>query len=323
MAKFIGRRVPVGIAYEATRGVGVAPTYVLGKTNYSLDDKANKARSGEGLGSISGNGRTSIVTGKFSEGEIEFEASAKALPVVLTAVLGAVPSTAGAGTGYKHTFTLTESNQHKTLSITLDDPNGDVKFEGCMVDTFEMTVNTEDVVLVNMGIKGRASTDTVYTASTACDYKWVGRDLIFKVATDTASLGAATAVSLKELKLTINKNADYDWVLGTLEPEDILNKQFTIQGAITLNYEARTWRDYMLSGATKALSIQLTQSRDDAGDQDPTFYLEFPKVDFSEWESQRGNDDVVGQTINFTALYDCTTSKLISDCYVINDIVSY
>lgn len=323
MAKFIGRKVPVGVAYEATRGVGVAPSYVLGKTNYSLDDKANKARSGESIGSISGSGRTSIVTGKFSEGEIEFEMGAKSLPVVLTAVFGAVPSSAASGSGYKHTFVLTESNQHKSLSVTLDDPNGDVMFEGVMVDSFEMAVNLEDVVLANMSLKGRASTDTTYTASPACDYKWVGRDLVFKVANTTADLGAATAVSLKDLKLTISKNTDYDWVLGTLEPEDILNKQFIVQGAITLNYEARTWRDYMLSGATKALSILLTQSRDDAGDQDPTFYLEFPKVDFSEWESQRGNDDIVGQTINFTALWDCSTNKLISDCYVINDVASY
>lgn len=323
MSKFVGRRVPVGIALESNRGVGVAPTYVLAKTNYTLDDKANKAVSGEGIGSISGNGNIAVVTGKFSEGDIEFELGAKSLPAILTAVFGAASTPAPAGSGYKHTQTLSESNQHKTLSISLDDPNGDVQFEGCMVDSFDINIGLEDIVKGTLTLKGRASTDTVYAANPVADYKWVGRDLILKVGAATTDLAAATALSVKELTITINKNTDYDWVLGTLEPEDILNKQFTIEGKLTLNYENRTWRDYMLAGTYRAMGIQLVQTRDDAGDQDPTFYLELPKVHFSEWESQRGNEDIAGQTINFTALYDTANDRLISDCYTINDVVSY
>jgi hypothetical protein len=323
MAKFIGRRVPVGVALESTRGTGVAPTYVLAKTNYTLDDKANKAVSGEGIGSISANGNIAVVTGKFSEGNVEFELEAKSLPVILSAVFGGASSPAAAGSGYKHTLTLSESNQHKTLSVSLDDPNGDVIFEGCMVDSFELSIGLEEIVKGTIGLKGRASTDASYTANPVAGYKWVGRDLVFKVGAATTDLAAATALSLKELTLTINKNTDYDWVLGTLEPEDILNKQFTIEGKLTLNYEARTWRNYMLNGTYMAMCIKLVQSRDDAGDQDPTFYLEFPKVHFSEWESQRGNDEIVGQTINFTALYDTTNDRLISDCYIINDVATY
>jgi len=220
-------------------------------------------------------------------------------------------------------MSLVESNQHATLSITLDDPNGDVRFCGAMVDTFEMKINTKDIVTATMGIKARASDDTVYSAVPVAGYKWVGRDLVFKVADAIAGLAAATAISLKELTFTVNKNTDFDFVLGTLEPEDILNKQITIEGKITLNYEDRTWRNYMLNGTNKAIGITLSQSRTLAGDQLPTFYLELPKCYFYSWEAQRGNDEIVGQTLSFSALYDITTAKLISDCYVINDVVSY
>jgi hypothetical protein len=79
----------------------------------------------------------------------------------------------------------------------------------------------------------------------------------------------------------------------------------------------------MLDGSYRAISIKLEQSRDKAGDQNPSIYLEFPKVHFSEWESQRANDDIVGQTINFSVLYDDSTSKLFTNCYVVNDITSY
>lgn len=323
MGKFIGRRVPVGIALESSRGVVAVPTYVLGKTNYTLDDKANKAVSGEGVGSISANGCVAVVTGKFSEGDIEFELGAKSLPAVLKAVVGGAISSSAQGTGYKHTLTLLEGNQHPTLSVTLDDPNGDVVFAGAMVDSFELKVGLEDIVKATMGIKAKVSRDTSYSANPECDYKFVGRDLTFKVASDTSGLASATALSIKELSLTVNKNSDYDWVLGTLEPEDILNKQFLIEGKLTLNYEDRTWRNYMLDGSYRALSIKLEQSRNQAGDQNPAFYIEFPKVHFSEWESQRGNDDIVGQTINFSALYDNSTEKVFTDCHVVNDITSY
>ena len=325
MAKFIGRRIAVGIAPEAVRGTGVSATHLLAKTNLALEDKADKARSGEGMGNIAGDGSQAIVAMQKAEGEIEAELGAKSFPIVLRSVLGSAISTAAEGTGYKHTVDLAENNIHNTFSIQLDDPNGDLIFEGCMVDSFELTVTAEDIVKWSAGIKSFVSRGSSFdaTALKALDYKFVGRDLILKVAAATTDLAAATAICVKDLKFTINKNADYDNCLGSLEPEDILNKQITIQGSITLNYEDRTWRDYMLNGDYKAVGITLKQSRDDAGDQDPTFYLELPRVDFSEWESQRGNDEIVTQTINFNALLDIDNNQLVSDAYVINDVVSY
>lgn len=323
MAKFIGRRVAVGVALEGSRGEGGAPTHVVAKTNYTLDDKANKAVSGEGVGSISANGSGAFVTGKFAEGSIDFELGAKSLPVFLSAVFGGEITTVSAGTGEKHTVAFSESNQHKTLAVSLDDPNGDVMFRGASVDSFEVTIAPDSIVSGTLAVKSKASVSTSYTAVPSAEYKWVGRDLTFKVADDTSGLSAATNISTKELSFTVNKNSDYDWMNGTLEPEDIYNKQFTLEGKITLNYEDRTWRDYMLSGDYKAVSIKLEQSRDDAGDQNPTFYLELPKVHFSDWESSRENDDIVGQTLTFTALYDVSTGKVVSDVYVINDETSY
>jgi len=153
---------------------------------------------------------------------------------------------------------------------------------------------------------------------------FAGRDLVLKIAANTGALGAASALSVKELNVVVNKNTEHDFILGTLEPEDTLNKQITIEGSFTLNYEDRTIRDYMLDGTIRALSIKLLQTRDAAGDQDPEFYLELPTVSFQEWEAERGdNDALLTQTINFTALYDIANSVLISDCYVVNDVASY
>lgn len=320
MAKYLGRREAVGLGVEATRGTGVAATYLIGRTSYDFEDKALKARSGEALGVLSGEGSQAIVAQQRSEGSIEFEVGAKSLPAILKATFGAV-SSAVLGTGDKHTITILESNQHPTLSIHLDNPNQDRIFERSMVDTFELNVALEEIVKATVGLKGQVSRDSTFDKSGVIDteYKFVGRDLKFKVAANVAGLAAATALCLKEFSMTVNKNTDYDSCLGTLEPEDILNKQMTIEGSITLNYEDNVWRDYMLNGDYKACSVQLVQTRDAAGDQNPTVYFEFPRVDFSEWEASRDNDEIATQVINFMALYDIDNDRLISDCYVIND----
>ena len=324
MAKFIGRRVNVGFGKESAHGVASAATFTVPKVDYSVDDKANMVQSGESFSSIVGSGGQAFVTGRFAEGDLETELNVNSFGLVLLATLGASSPAAYQTSAYKHTYTLANTNAHTSLTIFTKDPIGDVAFKGCVIDTLEIMVKPEEVVSYKAGFKGRKGNDWSWTANYVTDYKFVGRDLTFKVADDTSGIAAASALSLKELVVTINKNVEYDWVLGTLEPEDVLNKQITIEGKLTLNYEDRTWRDYMLNGTNKAVSILLTDTRDTIGVAgNPAFYLELPKCYFSEWESQRGNDDIVGQTINFTALFDVSTSKLISDCYVQNTTASY
>ena len=325
MPKFIGRKSAVGVGLETVRGTNVVASKLLGKVDYNLEDKANKARSGEGMGNIAGEGSQSVVVQKMAEGDISAEVGAKSLPMLLSAVIGGAISTAAETSDYKHTIAEGQSNQAPTLSIYVDDENGDLLFKGAVVDSFELSITLEDFVLFSAGLKSYVSRDTSFDPSglKELDYKFVGRDLEFKVAGAVGDLAAASAVCLKDFTLTVNKNADYDNCLGTLEPEDILNKQVSIQGSLTLNYEDRTWRDYMLDGDYKAIGIKLTNTRETMNSENPEMYLEFPRVDFSEWEAQRGNDDIVGQTINFNILLDIDNDRFVSSAYVINDVVSY
>lgn len=320
--KYIGRRVNVGIGKESSRGAVVAATYSVPKTNITMDDKANTAVSGENFGNIAGVGSQSIVAGRFSEGSLEGEININSFGLLLLSTFGSCSSASESG-AYKHTYTISNTNQHQTLSIHVENPNNEKYFAGAVVDSLEISVVPEEIVTFTVGLKGRKGNDTTYTATYAADYKFVGRDLVLKVADDTSSLAAATALSVKDLKLTINKNADYDWVCGTLEPEDVLNKQMTIQGTITLNYEDDTWKTYMTGGSTKALSIYLENTRDALSTNTAKFYLELPVVNFTEWESARGNDDIASQTINFAALYDVGNSQLISDCYIVSESATY
>jgi hypothetical protein len=323
MSQFIGRLADIGIAKESSRGVGVAAQYSIPKANFTFNDKSNKARSGESLGHISGNGSQSIVTQRFSEGSIDGEVNINSFGLLLLSTFGSVSTTNPSG-AYKHAYTLSNSNQHQSLSVHINDAVEDRIFEGCMVDSLELEINREDVVKFTCGLKGKKGQTSSYTPSyTTADYKFVGRDLTFKVAANTAALSAASALSVKELKLTINKNAEHNFVLGTLEPEDIFNKQITIQGSVTIDFTDTTFRDYMLNGTYRACSIYLNNGRDTIGSNTPQLYLEFPLVDWSEWEVNYENDEIVTQTINFNVLYDVTNSQLISSVYAVNNVSSY
>lgn len=323
MSQFIGRLADIGIAKESSRGVGVAAQFSVPKANFDFNDKANKARSGEGLGNISGNASQSIVTQRFSEGKIDGEINANSFGLIMLSTFGTVVTTNPSG-AYKHAFSIANTNQHQSLSLHINDSVADRIFEGCMVDSLEIEVSTEDIAKFSAGFKGKKGQDSSYTPSyTTSDYKFVGRDLVFKVAANTAGLAAATALSVKELKFTINKNAEHNFVLGTLEPEDIYNKQMTIEGSVTIDFTDVTFRDYMLNGTYRACSILLSQTRDTIGSNNPAFYLELPLIDWSEWEAKYENDDIVTQEIKFTALYDQTTSALVSSAYIVNNTSSY
>ncbi|KAA0004646.1 MAG: hypothetical protein FE038_02075 [Thermoplasmata archaeon] len=329
MTKFIGRRQSVGIGVETTRGVGVSPSYWLNVLSFSHADKVEKARTAGSLGGIWG-GDQALVTLKRAEGDMEVEMGSESFGAILLAVLGNVSTstdTPAAGLN-THTFTLQNDNQHDSLSITTTDPIGDLIFELAMIETLEIRVTPEDLVTLAISFKSKSSQSSSATVSYSAEHKFLGRHLTFKVASDTSGLDAASKISLKSLTLTFNKNLELDNVLGSVQPEDILNKNFQITGELELNYEDRTWANYMLNGSYKAVRIELENTDVTASpysaSNHPKFVIDLSKVDFEAWEPSLSPDDIATQTITFTALYDLGgNDNVINNCQLINEVTSY
>ena len=318
----IGRLESVGIGKEASRGVGVPASHTLPRIGYTFDDKSNKVVSSEVLGHISGNGNQAVNTALFSEGNIDGEVNVNSFGLILLALFGSesVSTVSGAK---KHAYSLVNSNQHQSLSIHLDSGDGSILdriYEGCVLDSLELNIVPDDFVKFVAGVKGRKGQDSSFTPAYAEDFKFIGRDVTVKIASDTSGLAGASGLSLKEVKLSIQKNADYNFTLGTLEPENIPNKQIVVQGTITLDHESSTFRDYMLNGDYKALSIHLNNTRDAISTNTPQMYFELPVVEFFEWERDNKAESIITQTINFRALLDLSTGtpRLFSDAYIIN-----
>jgi len=321
-ALFSGRRVSVGIGKESSRGVGVAASYWLPKTALTFDNKVKRALTAGSYGNISDAAMTAYVVSKWAEGNIEGEINIDSFGLLLLALCGTESAStddpeAGVCT---HSYTLQNDNQHDSLSIHLYDPIGSLQFKLAMINSLGIDISLGEIVKYVANFISKTSVDSSSTPSYITDKRFTSRDLIFKVANSISALSAASAISVKHLTLDIEKNVKLDEVLGTLEPEDVLNLGIKISGTIELNYEDRTWRDYMLNGNTKAMQVKLESSQTIGASTNPKLEFVFPKVSFSEWEPSHSLDDIVGQNINFEVLLDISTdpARLWSLCEVVN-----
>jgi len=316
----------VGIGKETTRGTALTPTYWMPKTSFTFDNKITQARSGESFGSIA-QVLTAYVTERWAEGDLEGEIRDKSLGLLLLALFGddTTCSSAAFSGATKHTYTLLNTNQHKSLSIGYVDPIGQLMFALAMINTFTINVTLGEIVTFAANILSKASAEWGgLTPSYVYETRFTHKHLNFYVAPATTDLGDSSyKVNLKALTLTVEKNIERDNILGSLDQEDNLNKQININGSLTLNYEDRTWRDRMLNGNIHAMRIELLNSDRVIGTTNPAFRIDFPKVIFDTWEKAGGLEDIAQQTINFTVYYDLTNSRLWSDCYVVNEIPTY
>lgn len=326
MAKYIGRLVNLGVAPEASRGAGAAPVYHLPKNDFSFDDKIVKARSEASLGKIS-DSEEAFVTTNYGQGDFGGEIRSKSFGLLLYAMLGSKSVSGPTDEAYTHSFTLSHSNQHPSLSFVVADANTTELYKLVMLDSLEITAELDQVVQYTtsfMSKKGNATGLTVPSA--VVEDKFTKKHVAVRVATDVSGLAAATALSIKSLTLSISKNVTLDDVLGTAEPEDILNRQISVEGQIMLNYEDETWKNYFRNGTYRSMEIKMVNTDETlgGGSTNPSLTIQMPKVDFHEWSPEYGLNDISTQTISFKANYDLTNgADIISLCQLVNDVASY
>jgi len=327
--KWIGRRQSIGIGRETSRGVKVAAAFWLNVLSFSFSDVPERALSEASFGNIYG-GDQAPLTMIHGEGEMEVELGADSFGLILYALLGQAPSTAGPAdsVAYTHTYTVAEtSNQHTSLTLHTTDPIGDLAYRLAMINSLTLNIVPNAIIgyTVNFLSKGSMDHDGA-AASYSSEGKFVGRNLDFKIASLTSGLNAASVTKLKSLSLTIEKNAEISATLSTLHPEDVVNKKFAISGEIVLDYENRTLFGFITDGSYKAIRIDLTGSSllTGAASTFPQFTLDLSKVDFENFDPDFSNDEIVTQTLTFNALYDAgLNDNVIDSCTLVNLTASY
>lgn len=320
MSKFAGRRGSLAVAIEDSRGVAPAGSdfYFVPYATMSFKDTVEEAREDQGMGQLADSDSKYVVM-RMGEGEVEAQLYDKALGVILAGAIGALPSSSGSNP-YTHTYTLSNSNQHQSVSLYWSDPDRNDMYKLGMIDSLQLTVEPSGIVNWTIGFKSKAADENTAISSdfTSLGSKFLHQHLQVKLAANIAGLAAASAISLKNLELNINKNTMFDSVIGTVEPEDILNQQISVEGTLELNLEDDTYRDYMLNGTYRSMQVVLN------GGTNSMLTLQFPRVDFSTWEPDYTLNEIAKQSINFKANYDAANAlAIISTCTLVNTVASY
>ncbi len=304
------------------------------RTDFSFDDKVIKARSVGSLGKLA-DSEEAFVTTNYGQGDIGGEVRVKSFGHLLYAIMGTKTSSTPADDAVSHLFNVAQSNQHQSLCFTVVDSNTSEIYKLVMLDSLEINSELDEVVTFNSSFMSKKGTDTTMTVPAAeSEFKFTKKHLRLKVAADISSLAAQGGLSLKSLSLNISKNVELDDVLGTAEPEDILNRQLSVEGSMTLLYHGQTdygsdaeiWKNYMRDGNSKAMEIAFinTDQTIGSGSTNPTLTFQLPKVDFFDWEPDYSLDEVVSQTISFKASRDVANNQdIIHTATLVNGVTTY
>ena len=313
MTKHIGRKVEAAIAIEDTRGVGKAPTYSLGKVDFSLYDKTMDGRDESSIGRIE-DSMDKFVLEKYAQGQIGGVLGANSALYLLALAFGGTPTVSTVSDSrYPWTLALSNTNQHSSASLLIKDSNQTQLHKLVMINQLEITIEQDDLVRWSAEfVSKRAVTSTQSIPTYAEDYKFTKRKSKIYVASAVGSLSAATRLALKSFKMTINKNLVRDSAIGTVEPVDIQNQQLGIEGELMLNYDDQTYRNLMLNGTYRALRLSMESEKLIGATSYGDLTLDFAKCDFFGWEPDAPNDEIVSNTINFKTNWDLTTATMLN-----------
>lgn len=284
----------------------------------SFADKIMSSAEDQGMGNIADQD-SFYVTMVMGEGDVDLELYDQAMGLVLTSLLGAVPVTTGSNP-YTHTFTMSQTNQAKSLSLYWKDPDRSYMFALAIVESLKITVAPNGKVEYTIHFKSKKAKDwaNLTPVFTTLGTKWLHQHLQFRLASTVGGLSAATAISLKNLELNFNRSTMFDEVMGTAEPEDVLSQTMGIEGSLNLNLEDDTYRNYMLGNTYRAMEVKFLASANSS------LALQFPRVNFSEWEPDFTLNEIAKQKINFKANYDSANAlDIVSTATLINTKISY
>lgn len=328
MSKGIGRLLQAGIARETTRGTAIAAaSYYIPFSSAVVDEKEMLINNEEAIGVIEDSINASIAK-VWSEVSITAPIADKHFPLLLYSALGTLNSATKGGETivYDHTITVAQSAQHQSLTIFLDDPLGGQDYKHALGVMRSLEINYEldkfiDYVAQFNTKKGATAT---LTPSLTSENRFLPHHTTFKLATDLAGLDAASATSIKSMKLTIEKNVEDNYVLGSQAPADFLNKQFTITGEVTLYWQNESdFKTQFVAGSAKAMRIDLVNNDVTIGNSsNPRVKIDLAKAIITELSRPIEINDIVMQTVSFKAHYSTGDTKMIT-CLCNNLVASY
>lgn len=322
MAKFTGSRIDLGIGKETARGTAVAPGYWLRPSDVTIDEKVVQSVDESSRNLIEDSIDTQLVE-RFAEGSFTLPVRDKSFGLLMLALMGAVNDTTVESGVYDHVFTVQQSNQHQSLTVHFKDQNAEKDYALSMLTDLEFAVELQKHAIAKLGFRSKIGASQVRSASYVSENIFLPTMGDIRFATNLAGLGAASPIKIRKVTFKVMKNAEDDRVLGSPDPQDILNRMFVAEGEIELVYDDQTYVNNLLNNTTQALRIDFTNANVTIGAvSNPRIRFELAKALLQDVSRKFVKGDVVVQTLKFKGFYSESDSAMLN-LTVRNTVASY
>jgi|SRR5579872_692649 len=316
--KGIGRLFGVGIAKETSRGTAASSAgFWIPFSEGASEEKDERVVNDQTVGVIEDSVGQSI-TKQWAEVTIKAPIGDAHFPLLLYSFLGAMSNATHSGESavYDHTITVAESNQHQSLTTFLHDPLSgvDYKYANAVANQLEIDYMLGQFLSYNATLKAKkGASASSFSPSYTTENRFLPPMLTFKLASNLAGLNAASATQIKSLKLKIAKNLEDDEVLGSLSPNDFLNKQFAIEGELELLWNDESFKTPTLAATPQAMRLDMVNSGVTIGSaSNPELRIDLAAVIFKEITRPFKVNDLVAQTVQFKAHYSPSDAKMVT-----------
>lgn len=322
MTKIIWRLVNVGFWKETTRWTKVTMATWTPKTELTYQDKAEYIEDESSLWTIFATNDTFVSKVK-GEWDIGWNVRLNDLGFILLSTLGSVSSAVSTTGAYKHIFTALASNTHPSLTIWISDPiEWDISFPLSMLNSLTISWEANGFITYTASFMSKKSESATHTVAYTTDYTLRTGNGWLYIADTLAEIGTADSNCIKSFEINFEKNLEENNCLFSTSPVDFINKAFTVTWSFTADFENTTLKNYNLNGVKKALRIAFIDNNTTIWVSDnPTLQFDLSKVWFTEYDKQMWNDEIVSQTVTFTA-YQWDDGKFV-ETTIINTKSSY
>jgi len=313
MTETLKRKFNIGIGRETTRGTIVAPAYWLKPLSEDINDKIEVAVSERAVGVIE-DSEDQEISKKMSGGTVAGEVFDKSFGLIMLATLGQVTSEESADSGvYNHSFEVLQSAKHPTLSVEVKRGDNEQKaYANSVIETFKLNAVAKDYLKFEIALKGKSGVPATNTPAYITENYFLGKDINVKIADDLSGIAGASSVDVQSVEISINKNIEDDDKLGSVEPNDFLNKQLIIEGNIEMLFKNIDLMNYALNGDKKAMRLEIVNTANTIGlSSNPKLVIDLAKIKFREPLIAGDNNEIAKVTVGFKAFYSSSDAKSI------------
>ena len=320
MSKQIGRTIAVGFGKETTRGTAVVPAYWIPTMSVDINEKVKNVINQSSIG-VREDSIDQVITEQTMEGSIGGNIDTNTVGLLLLAALGTdTPTTVNGGT--KHAFTVSQSGQLPTLSLSEKTTVGGFSYPLVAIKDFEINLELNKFLEFKTTFTGNPRATATLTPAFTQPKTFTPQTATFGYATNKAGLSSPTAVNIRKFNVKFNNNIEDDQALGSLLAVDRLSKQFSCEGSLELLWTDNTFVDLCKNSTNQAFQVVISDTAQVVGTSNASITIIIPRAEFKDVARKISNDGYIMQTINFKATYSITDSQMV-EVDLFNSVSSY